>query len=151
LNGALYFVEMDADGGAAKYSGAKPGAQYGLGDCNAQCTSDLKFINGEVDITKWTPFPANRIPPDPYGSCCSEMDVWEANSVATAVIPHVCKTTGQQRCRGQSECGGQSGAARVAGLCDEAGCDFNSWRMGDKTFYGPGLTVDMRSPFVVVT
>jgi cellulose 1,4-beta-cellobiosidase len=31
LNGALYFVEMAADGGKAKYSGNKAGAKYGTG------------------------------------------------------------------------------------------------------------------------
>jgi len=29
-----------------------------------------------------------------YSSCCSEMDIWEANSQATAYTPHVCTTTG---------------------------------------------------------
>jgi hypothetical protein len=32
-----------------------------------------------------------------------------------------------------------------------AGCDFNSWRMGDQTFLGPGLTVDTTIPFTFVT
>ena len=31
LNGALYFVSMDADGGLSKYSGNKAGAKYGTG------------------------------------------------------------------------------------------------------------------------
>merc|ERR1712146_873219 len=35
LNGALYFVQMEADGGAGKYGNA--GAKYGLGYCDAQC------------------------------------------------------------------------------------------------------------------
>ena len=48
LNGALYFSEMDADGGASKYSGNKAGAKYGTGYCDAQCPHDIKFINGEV-------------------------------------------------------------------------------------------------------
>ena len=48
LNGALYFSEMDADGGLAKYSGNKAGAKYGTGYCDAQCPQDIKFINGEV-------------------------------------------------------------------------------------------------------
>ena len=48
LNGALYFVEMDADGGASKYPNNKAGAAYGTGYCDAQCPHDLKFINGEV-------------------------------------------------------------------------------------------------------
>lgn len=48
LNGALYFSEMAADGGASKYSGNKAGARYGTGYCDAQCPRDIKFINGEV-------------------------------------------------------------------------------------------------------
>ena len=48
LNGAVYFVEMDADGGMAKYPTNKAGAKYGTGYCDAQCPHDLKFINGEV-------------------------------------------------------------------------------------------------------
>jgi len=34
VNGALYFVEMEADGGKAKHN-AKAGAKYGLGYCDA--------------------------------------------------------------------------------------------------------------------
>jgi cellulose 1,4-beta-cellobiosidase len=37
------------------------------------------------------------------------------------------------------------------GTCDQAGCDFNSYRMGDTSFYGPGLTVDTKQKFTVVT
>ncbi|GKT56113.1 exoglucanase 1 [Colletotrichum tofieldiae] len=43
LNGALYFVQMDEDGGMAKYSTNKAGAKYGTGYCDAQCARDLKF------------------------------------------------------------------------------------------------------------
>ena len=50
LNGALYFVSMDKDGGMAKYSTNKAGAKYGTGYCDAQCPRDLKFINGEVRL-----------------------------------------------------------------------------------------------------
>jgi cellulose 1,4-beta-cellobiosidase len=48
LNGALYLVEMDEDGGMAKYSTNKAGAKYGTGYCDTQCPHDIKFINGEV-------------------------------------------------------------------------------------------------------
>src|ERR1700761_3779981 len=48
LNGAVYFVNMDQDGGMAKYSGNKAGAQYGTGYCDTQCAMDLKWINGGV-------------------------------------------------------------------------------------------------------
>jgi cellulose 1,4-beta-cellobiosidase len=48
LNGALYFSEMDADGGVSKYPGNTAGAKYGTGYCDSQCPRDIKFINGEV-------------------------------------------------------------------------------------------------------
>ena len=56
LNGALYFVQMDADGGMARYPGKNmAGAKYGTGYCYAQCPHDLKFINGEPNLIGWTP------------------------------------------------------------------------------------------------
>lgn len=48
LNGALYFSQMEADGGLASYPTNKAGAKYGTGYCDAQCPQDIKFINGEV-------------------------------------------------------------------------------------------------------
>jgi cellulose 1,4-beta-cellobiosidase len=48
LNGALYFSEMDEDGGMAKYPTNEAGAKYGTGYCDAQCPQDIKFINGVV-------------------------------------------------------------------------------------------------------
>jgi cellulose 1,4-beta-cellobiosidase len=48
LNGALYFSQMDADGGMARFPTNKAGAQYGTGYCDSQCPKDLKFINGQV-------------------------------------------------------------------------------------------------------
>ena len=35
LNGALYFVEMEADGGKSKHPQNKAGAAYGTGYCDA--------------------------------------------------------------------------------------------------------------------
>lgn len=57
LNGALYFVDMDADGGMSKYPGNKAGAAYGTGYCDAQCPHDDKFIDGEANIIGWAPDP----------------------------------------------------------------------------------------------
>ena len=49
LNGAVYFVEMDADGGKARSGGANAaGAKYGTGYCDAQCPHDMKFMAGKV-------------------------------------------------------------------------------------------------------
>jgi cellulose 1,4-beta-cellobiosidase len=48
LNGALYLVEMDEDGGMSRFSTNQAGAKYGTGYCDTQCPHDIKFINGEV-------------------------------------------------------------------------------------------------------
>lgn len=76
------------------------------------------------------------------------MDLWEANSFSAAYTPHPCSVNEQTRCSG-AECG--QGDDRYDGLCDPDGCDFNSFRMGDKTFYGKGMTVDTSSKFTIVT
>lgn len=84
------------------------------------------------------------------GSCCSEMDIWEANSISTAYTPHPCTTVGQHMCTGDS-CGGTYSDDRYGGTCDPDGCDFNSYRQGDLEFYGPGMTVDTNKVMTVVT
>ncbi|KAK3998355.1 Exoglucanase 1 [Cladorrhinum sp. PSN332] len=150
LNGALYFVSMDEDGGLSKYSGNKAGAKYGTGYCDAQCPRDLKFINGEANVEWRESSNDQNAGVGKYGSCCTEMDIWEANSIATAYTPHPCTTTGQHRCEGE-ECGGTYSESRYAGTCDPDGCDFNSYRQGDRSFYGPGMTVDTTKKFTVVT
>lgn len=48
LNGALYFISMDEDGGQSKYATNNAGAKYGTGYCDAQCARDLKWIEGTV-------------------------------------------------------------------------------------------------------
>jgi cellulose 1,4-beta-cellobiosidase len=77
------------------------------------------------------------------------MDIWEANLVSTAFTPHPCSVDGQSRCESDADCG--AGDQRYSGVCDKDGCDFNSFRMGDKTFYGTGMTVDTSKPITVVT
>ncbi|KAH0610735.1 uncharacterized protein H6S33_011162 [Morchella sextelata] len=147
LNGALYFSQMDADGGMAKYSTNKAGAKYGTGYCDAQCPHDIKFINGEANVDDWTGSDNDvNSGTGKYGSCCDEMDVWEANSISSAFTPHPC-SEGQVRCEGD-DCGDTD---RYSSVCDKDGCDFNSYRMGDTTYYGEGLTVDTTQPFTVVT
>ncbi|KAJ6631509.1 cellulase [Mycena sp. CBHHK59/15] len=149
LNGALYLTEMDADGGTSKYPNNKAGAKYGTGYCDSQCPHDLKFINGAANILNWTA-DANDANSGTgmYGTCCNEMDIWEANMNGAAFTPHVCSVAGQTECSGTA-CG--DGSERYDGVCDKDGCDFNSYRMGDKTFLGPGMTVDTTQPFTVVT
>jgi len=150
LNGALYFVPMDADGGMSKHPGNKAGAKYGTGYCDAQCPHDMKFINGEANILDWKPNPNDpNAGTGRYGTCCFEMDIWECNSVASAYTAHDCTVTGQYRCNG-TQCGDMPDN-RYNGVCDKDGCDFNSWRMGVKNYFGPGMTVDTSKPFTVVT
>jgi cellulose 1,4-beta-cellobiosidase len=50
LNGALYFVSMDRDGGMSRFPNNRAGARYGTGYCDGQCPRDLKFISGQVCI-----------------------------------------------------------------------------------------------------
>ncbi|EKG18618.1 Glycoside hydrolase family 7 [Macrophomina phaseolina MS6] len=151
LNGAVYFVSMDADGGKAKFPANKAGAKYGTGYCDSQCPRDLKFIDGQANVKGWTPSDSDvNSGVGNLGSCCAEMDIWEANSISTAYTPHPCTNSAQHSCQGDA-CGGTYSADRYAGDCDPDGCDFNSFRQGNKTFYGPGLTVDTNSKITVVT
>ncbi|KAJ7824069.1 glycoside hydrolase, partial [Mycena olivaceomarginata] len=39
---------------------------------------------------------------------------------------------------------------RTQGTCDQASCDFNSYRMGATSFYGPDLTVHTNQKITVV-
>ncbi|KAL4990230.1 putative 1,4-beta-D-glucan cellobiohydrolase A [Aspergillus falconensis] len=151
LNGALYFTSMDADGGLSRYEGNKAGAKYGTGYCDSQCPRDIKFINGLANVEGWEPSDS-----DPnagvggMGTCCPEMDIWEANSISAAYTPHPCDSVEQTMCEGDT-CGGTYSDDRYAGTCDPDGCDFNSYRMGNTSFYGPGAIVDTSSKFTVVT
>ncbi|CAK7206320.1 hypothetical protein SEUCBS139899_009109 [Sporothrix eucalyptigena] len=81
--------------------GGGAGASGGYGYCDAQC----------------------------QGSCCNEMDILEANSMATAMTPHPCK--------------GSS--------CDKNGCGYNPYASGQRNYWGPGKTVDTSKVFTVVT
>jgi len=150
LNGALYFVQMDADGGKSKYGNA--GAEMGLGYCDAQCPHDLKFINGEANVEGWNPSDT-----DPnagfgkYGTCCTEIDIWEANKMSTAYTMHACSVDGQTRCEG-TDCG-DDGEDRFKGVCDKNGCDINAHRLGVHNFWGPGsdFQIDSTKPVQVTT
>jgi len=135
VNGALYFVEMQEDGGMSEFPTDKAGAAYGTGYCDAQCPHDVKFISGEANMLNWTNSEGQ------YGSCCNEMDIWEANQMASAYTPHNCIKNGPYRAKAGED------------ICDTAGCDFNSYRMGDKTFYGPGsnFAIDSTKPMTVIT
>ncbi|RAH67783.1 putative 1,4-beta-D-glucan-cellobiohydrolyase [Aspergillus aculeatinus CBS 121060] len=153
LNGALYFVSMDADGGVSRFPTNKAGAKYGTGYCDSQCPRDLKFIDGQANIEGWEPSSTDvNAGSGNHGSCCPEMDIWEANSVSSAFTAHPCDSVQQTMCTGDS-CGGtySDTADRYSGTCDPDGCDFNPYRLGNTNFYGPGKTVDTSKPFTVVT
>lgn len=70
-----------------------------------------------------------------------KQDIWEANSISAAYTPHPCQPEAYTPCTGDS----------CTSTCDQAGCDFNSYRMGNTTFYGPGKTIDTTKKFTVVT
>ncbi|KAI8684263.1 Glucanase [Fusarium keratoplasticum] len=153
LNGALYFVSMDKDGGKSRFSTNKAGAKYGTGYCDAQCPRDVKFINGVANSDDWQPSASDKnAGVGKYGTCCPEMDIWEANKISTAYTPHPCKSLTQQSCEGDA-CGGTYSSTRYAGTCDPDGCDFNPYRQGNHTFYGPGsgFNVDTTKKVTVVT
>lgn len=77
------------------------------------------------------------------GACCNEMDIWEANAKATSIAPHICKHDGMYQCTGE-EC-------KFDGECDQWGCGYNPYALGNKNYYGTGLKVDTRRPYTVVT
>ncbi|TDZ20936.1 Exoglucanase 1 [Colletotrichum orbiculare MAFF 240422] len=153
LNGALYFVSMDADGGLSKFSTNKAGAKYGTGYCDSQCPRDVKFIDGKANVDGWNPSENDSNGGvGTLGACCAEMDIWEANKISTAYTPHPCGNSAYHSCVGDS-CGGTYSSDRYAGDCDPDGCDFNSYRQGDKTFYGPGsgFKLDSNKKLTIVT
>ena len=150
LNGALYFVAMEADGGKSSGMHNNAGAKYGTGYCDAQCPRDIKFIGGEANILDWDPSSANS-GTGKWGACCAEMDIWEANSISSAYTLHPCETSGYHRCEDLVSCGDNDTGHRFDGVCDKDGCDFNPYRSGVRDFFGPGKTVDTNSVFRVVT
>merc|ERR1719232_5208 len=85
------------------------------------------------------------------------MDIWEANSMATAYTPHPCNLgvdgkDPQYKCEG-IECGDNDKGQRYMGVCDKDGCDINPYRMGNPMFYGrgPEYAVNTLKPMTVVT
>jgi hypothetical protein len=68
------------------------------------------------------------------GSGCHEMDIMEANKYAMVFTTHTCQTLGIQAGRGS---------------CDNAGCGFNAYRFGAKTFWSS--TINTAQKITVVT
>ena len=95
INGALYFVEMEEDGGL-KYPGNRAGPNYGTGYCDAQCPHDIKWINGEPNMEGWETGNDANSGTGKYGTCCYELDIWEANSMASAYTNHPCTVQGDK-------------------------------------------------------
>nr|Q12622.1 RecName: Full=Endoglucanase EG-1; AltName: Full=Cellulase; AltName: Full=Endo-1,4-beta-glucanase; Flags: Precursor [[Humicola] grisea var. thermoidea]BAA09786.1 Cellulase [[Humicola] grisea var. thermoidea] len=129
MNSALYLSEMHPTGAKSKHNPG--GAYYGTGYCDAQCFV-TPFINGLGNI-------------EGKGSCCNEMDIWEANSRASHVAPHVCNKKGLYLCEGE-ECA-------FEGVCDKNGCGWNPYRVNVTDYYGRGeeFKVNTLKPFTVVT
>jgi len=129
------------------------GAAFGTGYCDAQCPHDMKWISGEANSEEWTPSDSDEnAGTGYYGSCCAEMDIWEANMITQAYTTHPCSIENAYRCEG-TECGDNASGERYDGVCDKDGCDFGSWRLGDHEYYGPGseFKIDTTKPFTVVT
>jgi cellulose 1,4-beta-cellobiosidase len=132
-NGALYFVEMPLTN---PYPGID--SSYGVNYGDAQCTSGIKYLEGKANVAN-------------YGACSNEMDIWEANSQASAFTPHTCSNIGVKACKNGLDCGVNEN--RYKGWCDRDGADYNPYRMGDRQLYGfgPQFTVDTSKPIEVIT
>ena len=119
----------------------------------AQCPHDLKWISGEANMIGWNS--SSKTPTKgagKYGTCCAELDIWEANAISTQMTVHGCSTKGPVRCSG-IECGDNDKGQRFNGTCDKDGCDFNPFRVGATDFYGngPSFSLDTTKPMTVVT
>ena len=104
----MYFVQMDNDGGKSKYSkySDMAGAKYGTGYCDAQCPHDMKWTHGRVNVEGWVPSETDEnAGKGKYGTCCTEIDLWEANKISMAFTVHACDANKQGfRCTG-TDCG----------------------------------------------
>ncbi|TQN68512.1 Endoglucanase type C [Colletotrichum shisoi] len=131
MNSALYLAEMLPDGGRNTSNLNKLGPAWGSGYCDAQCFK-TSFINGVANFEE-------------QGSCCNELDIWEANSRATHIAPHPCSQPGLYKCTGE-EC-------EKAGVCDKSGCGWNPNSVNATGYYGRGAAfeVDTTRKFTVVT
>ena len=129
MNGALYLSEMAMSGGR---SDLNPGATYGGGYCDAQCFNTSSWFNGTVNN-------------DALGACCNEMDIWESNREATGFTHHPCSIESIYGCTGED--------CTFDGVCDQWGCGFNPYALGEPKYYGPGpeFVIDTTKKFTVTT
>ncbi|KAF2669583.1 glycoside hydrolase [Microthyrium microscopicum] len=143
VNGALYLSEMSLNG--HKDATNVAGAKYGVGYCDAQCPKQ-NWLMGRVSFGT-----SNGANFAGKGSCCNEMDIWEANSAAMTYTPHPCNVTGPYACS-EPDCGNAPGGKnKLRSVCDKDGCEINAYRNGVQSFYGKGKTIDSAKPFTVVT
>ena len=134
---------MDADGGMSRFPGNKADAKYGIGYCDAQCHHSVMFIMERPTVKTGTL--TNR----PNTMARAAMS-WISGR-AIKYPPPMYPVQGQTRCEGTA-CGDDASGQRYNGICDKDGCDFNPYRLGNKTFFGPYdiTTVDSTKPFTVV-
>jgi len=71
------------------------------------------------------------------------MDIWESNAYATALTPHPCNHTGLYECSG-ADC-------TWNGVCDQWGCGYNPYAVGNLNYFGPKEVVDTSRTITVVT
>ena len=85
------------------------------------------------------------------GCCCTEIDLWEANKVASAYTIDSRTPREQTPCNGV-DCG-DNGEDRFKGICDKYGCDIQPHRLGTHNFFGPGFDfmIDSTKPVMVTT
>jgi hypothetical protein len=81
VNGILYFSQMDADGGTARFPNNKAGAKYRAGYWDADCPQDGKFVQNNANFNR------------KYGDSCFEWFVWKANASPTEVAAHTCSVS----------------------------------------------------------
>ena len=52
----------------------------GLGYCDARCSRDLRWVNDKANVIVWKPSETDvNAGTGKYGSCCTEIDIWEAS------------------------------------------------------------------------
>mmetsp|Transcript_45969 Transcript_45969/g.127773 ORF Transcript_45969/g.127773 Transcript_45969/m.127773 type:complete len:485 (-) Transcript_45969:109-1563(-) len=134
INAAVYFAAMDQYGWqGATYSDGnvnQAGWTRGLGYCDAQCPTDMKYTQD----AGWNT--------GTFESCCPEMDLLEANRLSAALTPHPCTNPEPFVCDSSvEECGEP---------CDGVGGDMNPFRRE-----GPGHGIydllDVTKPITITT
>ncbi|KDQ32063.1 glycoside hydrolase family 7 protein [Pleurotus ostreatus PC15] len=148
-NGALYFVDMHRDGGLSAFPDNRAGARYGTGYCDSQCSRDLKWIDGEANSLNWTPYTDSK-GKGHFGGCCAEVDLLQGNAHSSIWATHASHGPGPSRCADVVECGDRP-YYTYDGIGDKDGCEFNTYRLGNPSFYGPNAVINTDLPFTVIT